>query len=342
MAETPPDHAAVWVQQLIAELHSRRHAVEPILRGAGLERATVDADGARIPITAHAAVFELAAQSVDDDCLGLRFGATRDTRDAGLIGYLGIASQTLGDALRNLSRYSRVFSDALEIDTSDLAKLGDLRWAFRIPAGLRTRQMIEFSAANLVQATRQLTGRNIVPVEVTFAHPRNEHLDAFDRFFGCKVQFGGAGNRLRFRQSDLLTHLVNADDRLLAILRSYCDEILGSHAKKSPPLVDQVERLIVQRLTGGEAKADTIAAELGMTRRTLTRKLAELGTSFQSLLDGLRKELAQRYLTDSGISMAEIAFLLGYTETSAFTHAFRRWTGRTPRQARREAQSASR
>ena len=336
MAETSPDHSAVWVRQLIAELHSRKHPVEPILKAAKLDRAKIDADGARIPITAHAAIFELAAQSVDDDCLGLRFGATRDVRDAGLIGYLGIASQTLGDALRNLSRYSHVFSDAIEVDVSNLAKSGDLRWAFRISGILRTRQMIEFSAANLVQATRQLTGRNIVPVELTFAHPRNEHLDSFDRFFGCKVLFGEAENRLRFRSSDLLTHLVNADDRLLALLRSYCDEILGSHTQKSPPLVGEIERLIVQRLTGGEAKADTIAAELGMTRRTLTRRLTELGTSFQSLLEGLRKELAQRYLRDSGINMAEIAFLLGYTETSTFNHAFKRWTGKTPRQMRRE------
>lgn len=337
MPEASPDHSAVWVRQLIAELHRRKHSVEPILKAARLDRATIDADGARIPIAAHAAVFELAAQSIDDDCLGLRFGATRDARDAGLIGYMGIASQTLGDALRNLSRYSRVFSDAIEVDVSNLATAGDLRWTFRISGTLRTRQMIEFSAANLVQATRQLTGRNIVPVELTFAHPRNEHLDSFDRFFGCKVLFGEAEDRLRFRQSDLLTHLVNADDRLLAILRAYCDEILGSHAQKSPPLVEEIERLIVQRLTGGEAKADTIAAELGMTRRTLTRKLAELGTSFQSLLEGLRKELAQRYLRDSGINMAEIAFLLGYTETSTFNHAFKRWTGKTPRQMRREA-----
>ena len=85
MAETSPDHSAVWVRQLIAELHSRKHPVEPILKAAKLDRAKIDADGARIPITAHAAIFELAAQSVDDDCLGLRFGATRDVRDAGLI-----------------------------------------------------------------------------------------------------------------------------------------------------------------------------------------------------------------------------------------------------------------
>jgi AraC-like DNA-binding protein len=329
------------VRQLIADLHRRRHAVEPILRAAGLVQATIDADDARIPIKAHAAVFELAAQAIGDDCLGLRFGATRDVRDAGLIGYLGIASQTLGDAIRNLNRYSRVFSDAVEIDIGNLAKAGDLRWTFRVPTGLPARQMIEFSAANLVHSMRQLTGRNIVPLEMSFAHPRNEHLDSFDRFFGCKVSFGEGEDRMRLRQSDLLTHLVNADDRLLAILRAYCDEILGSHAQKSPPLVEEIERLIVQRLTGGEAKADTIAAELGMTRRTLTRRLAELGTSFQSLLEGLRKELAQRYLRDSGINMAEIAFLLGYTETSTFNHAFKRWTGKTPRQLRREAQKAS-
>jgi AraC-like DNA-binding protein len=116
----------------------------------------------------------------------------------------------------------------------------------------------------------------------------------------------------------------------LLLLRRYCEEVLSRHAAQAPPLVETVERLIAERLTKGEAGLDAAATELGMSSRSLSRKLAELGTSFNAIVASLRKDLAHRYLQENNLSLTEIAFLLGYTEISTFSHAFRRWTGKSP------------
>ena len=193
---------------------------------------------------------------------------------------------------------------------------------------------VEFSAAAFLRAFREMSGRNLTPANLSFAHPRNKNIEEFEQFFGCPVSFGGRENIIEMKLSDLHLQVTTADDRLLSLLRRYCEDVLSRHAAQAPPLVEVVERLIADRLTKGEARHDTAATELGMSSRSLSRKLAELGTSFNGIVGSLRKDLALRYLQESSLSLTEIAFLLGYTEVSTFTHAFKRWTGSTPAASR--------
>ncbi len=332
MPDNERKHDAVWARQLAVELKRRGHPVTSLLSRAGLNERSLNAEGARIPYAKHAAFFEIAAEVSGDSCLGLHFGQTRNTRDAGLIGYVGLSSPTVIDALKNLSRYMRVFTDACEMDIEDLEETGRLGWRYRIPTSQRDRQATEFTAANLVRGLRQMIGLDFAPISISFAHPRNEAIREFERYFGCPVGFAERGNVIEMKLSDLSSRIISADDRLLEVLRSYCEEILSKRSGRAPSLVEKVERVIADRLTTGEAMADNIAIELGMTRRTLARRLAQLGTSYNGLLDGLRKDLALRYLKDCNLSLKEIAFLLGYSEVSAFNHAFKRWTEKTPGQ----------
>ncbi|MHA1530347.1 MAG: AraC family transcriptional regulator [Alphaproteobacteria bacterium] len=311
------------------------HPVKRLLAQAGLDQRSLNADGARIPFDKHAAFFELAAEVTRDNCLGLHFGQTRETRDAGLIGYVGLSSPTLMDAIKNLARYRRVFSDAVEIEIGELEERGRLRWWFHGAAAQRPRQCLEFSAANFLRAFREMSGRNLAPAGISFTHPRHKDIEEFERFFGCPVSFGGRENVIEMKLSDLHVQVTTADNRLLLLLRRYCEDVLSKHAASAPPLVETVERLIVERLTKGEAGLDAAATELGMSPRSLSRKLAELGTSFNAIVASLRKDLARRYLQESDLSLTEIAFLLGYTEISTFSHAFKRWTGITPTASRR-------
>jgi AraC-like DNA-binding protein len=307
------------------------------LTQVGLDERSLNADGARISTAKYAAFFELAAEVTGDGCLGLHFGQTRDTRDAGLIGYVGLSSPTLMDAIKNLTRYRRVSSDALEIEIDALEERGRLRWSFHGMGSQRSRQSLEFWATNLLRAFREMSGRNLAPASLSFAHPRTEDIKEFERFFGCSVSFGGQENIFEMKLSDLHLQLVAADHRLLAVLRRNCEDLLTRHFAPPPPLVERVERLIADRLAHGEARLDTVATDLGMSSRTLSRKLAELGTSFNGIVGSLRKGLALRYLQESNLSLTEIAFLLGYTEISTFSHAFKRWTGSTPMASRRRA-----
>ena len=198
----------------------------------------------------------------------------------------------------------------------------------------RSRQFMEFGTTNLIRSLREMTKRRLTPVRVTFAHPRNARIKEFERFFGCPVEFGRRANLIELSPTDLRVPIIEADKRLLDVLRSYCVEVLAKHRERPPSLIERVERVVVDRLSNGEARIDIVAKELGMSSRTLSRALAKLGTSFNTVVAMLRKELAQKYLKQSDLSLKEIAFLLGYTDSSSFNHAFKRWTGNTPKQAR--------
>ena len=335
MALIPPKHDAVWVRELVAELRERGHPVERLLAEVGLSESRINVDGARVSFAKHAAIFELAAETTGDDHLGLHFAETRETRNAGLIAYVGISSSNLFDTITNLSRYSRVFSDAVEIQTDELEMRGRLGWDFGGVALQRARQSSEFAAANLIRAFREVTGTELVPSRTNFAHARAKGIGEFERFFGCPVMFGRRENTIEMKLSDLHRPLVTADDRLLALLRQLCHDVLSKRSEQTPLLIGRVEQAIADRLANGEAKLDVIASEVGMSSRSLSRRLAELGTSLKSLTDDLRKKLAYRYLHETGASCTEIAFVLGYSDVSSFNHAFKRWTGQTPTAARK-------
>jgi AraC-like DNA-binding protein len=324
----------IWAKQLAEKLKVEGHPTKSILAEAGIDPRTLNTNGAMLPFEKIAKFFEGASEVSGDDCLGFRFAQSRDARDAGLLGYIGLSSPTVLAALRNLERYSRVFSDAIEFRSVDLEETGILSWRFRASATVYQRQFTEFSLTNVLQTFRSLTGRPLIPLQVAFSHPRNAHLKDFDSYFGCNVEFAAPRNQIQFKLADLHLQLRTADDRLLEILQENCREVLSRREAAPPSLVERVERLIVDRLTSGEARLENIALELGMSNRTLSRRLADLDTSFNEIVDDLRRELALAYLRDSKFSLTEIAFLLGYAEAAGFTTAFKRWTGMTPGQAR--------
>jgi AraC-like DNA-binding protein len=119
------------------------------------------------------------------------------------------------------------------------------------------------------------------------------------------------------------------------LLRQYCRDILSTQPEPQPLLVERVERVIADQLANGQAKLDVVAAEVGMSSRSLSRRLSEMGTSFNDLIEGLRKQIAHRYLHETDMSCTQIAFVLGYSDVSSFNHAFKRWSGETPTAARK-------
>jgi AraC-like DNA-binding protein len=327
----------VWVRQLAAELRSLGYPVEDLLAQAGLTDSDLGTDSARIPFAKHAAFFELAAEVTGDDCFGLHFAQTREIPDAGIVGYVGLSSPTLSDAYKNISRYVRVASDATVLSTDMLDADGALRWWVTELPSPKPRQCLEFTGAQIVRGMRDLTGRSLVPVSVSFAHPRTEHIEEFENCFRCPVRFGREENVVQIKLSDLQIPLAASDDRLLTVLRGLCEDALSRRGHRPLSLVEKVEHTIADRLAKGEAKLDIAASELGMSPRSLSRRLAESGTSFNRIVEDLRQKLATRYLGESGLRLAEISFLLGYTDVSSFNHAFKRWTGKTPSAFRREA-----
>ena len=162
-------------------------------------------------------------------------------------------------------------------------------------------------------------------------HHRSHLPSEFGPLFGAHVAFACNADQVLYSCSIAQTPLLNADTYLNELLVKYCEEAIATRRKSSTTWQLKVENAIAPLLPHGQATIEKVAKELGVSRRTLTRRLASEGLTFRKLLNSLRIDLAKRYLQEKNLPISEIAWLLGYRETSAFNHAFKRWTGSTPK-----------
>jgi AraC-like DNA-binding protein len=195
------------------------------------------------------------------------------------------------------------------------------------------RHQIEFFMVAMVRLVRHLSGSNLFPERVSVAHHRDRFHAPFKKFFGCEVAFGSGTDEIAFSSTIRPAPLASADSYLNALLIAQCEQARANRLLPAALRIS-VENEIVPLLPHGKAQAPTIARKLGMSQRTLARRLASEGSSFTAVLDELRRDLTKHYLSEAGVPITTIAWLLGYQEVSAFTHAFKRWTGKTPKQAR--------
>jgi AraC-like DNA-binding protein len=195
------------------------------------------------------------------------------------------------------------------------------------------QHQIEAWVISLVRICRQLTNRHLRPSYVGFIHPRKGGCPEMDAFMGCEVIFGANADEIAFIRTAQEMAVLGADPHLNRLLVRYCEEA-RSHRFVIRTFRIDVENAIAPLLPHGKARAPEIARRLGVSTRTLARRLAAEGLTFSTVLDRLRADLARRYLQDKDLPISKIAWLLGYAESSAFTHAYKRWTGRTPREVR--------
>ncbi len=322
---------ARWACRMVERLKQERAPVDSLLKKAGLTRRQVSDPDARIPYQKHAALLSLAAEATGDDCFGLRLTRSINPKQAGVLGYVLLNSASLGDALANLVRYFHVMSDALEFDL----EVGETEVVLvnRItdPLVVDQRQVVECELSLLYRFCQLITGRDLRLIRVDFQHAEPEEARAVRQIFGAPVHYQQRRNAMVMDAGLLDYPIEAADSELLKILKRHCQLILGARPK-SDGLVFEVQQLITNLLPSGQPKIDAVAQELGMSTRTLTRRLAEAGVTYKGLLDEVRRKLALQYLKDKRISFKQVAYLLGYSEVSAFYHAFRRWVGSSPLQ----------
>ena len=198
------------------------------------------------------------------------------------------------------------------------------------------RQNAEFGLAAILKGLREHVGRNIRPIGVSFAHPRNSNLPEFERFFGCPVEYGAASDQWSFSNETLAVPLITGDPYLLETLQPFCDQAARERNTAVGTLRSSVENELQKLLPHGKANRQTVARALGMSERTLSRRLADEGTTYEELVDQLRRSLAFQYIKAPSISVSQIAWLLGYEGSTSFNHAFVRWTGSSPSVVRKE------
>jgi AraC-like DNA-binding protein len=272
------------------------------------------------------------ADALQDDLLGFHLARDMDLREGGLLYYVLNSSDLLGDALRRAERYCTIINEGVVLRMRKGQELA-LAIEYLGVERLSDRHQIEAWVTALVRVCRQLTNRHLLPSCVSFVHRREGGHHEMDAFMGCNVVFGADVDKVVFLGTAQQMPVLGADQYLNSLLVKHCEEA-RSHRAASSTFRIGVENAIAPLLPHGNASAPEIASRLGVGPRTLARRLAAEGLTFSTVLDRLRANLARRYLQDEAIPISRIAWLLGYAEVSAFNHAYKRWTGSTPRDAR--------
>lgn len=305
----------------------------PILKRAGLTPQQITNLNSRIDVASQVRFLNLVADALDDECLGIRLAQSIELRELGLLYYVQASSATLGDALARAARYSSIQNEGVRLTFRRDAK-PTMSFEYVGVRRISDRHHTELLAAFLVRLCRQLTGRKLIPSHVSFIHRRKPIPADIKSFFGCDIAFGAEVDEIAYSRPVNNIALVGTDPYLNALLLRYCDEAIANRRKKSSPWQIRVENAIAPLLPHGQAHLGQTCQKLGISQRTLVRRLASERQTFSSILERLRYDLAKRYLREPGLPVSEIAWLLGYRSIAAFSHAFKRWTGMTPSEAR--------
>ena len=306
--------------------YARRNGLagQALLRAASLTEQDIADPDTRIPVVAmHRLWRELLAQD-SDPLIGLKIGSAVTIRRIGLVGYMMRYSETLLDAFLHLSRYSRLISDASQFEL--VKKRDSISLVVRTrPYMIALKQPIVAAFSTLVTIGRRIVREDLVPLSVHLPIPAPEDLNPYRDLFGDSMYFKCPVGELRFSHEQMRLPSQAADSDLSHYLDELAEQKLRSLGERDTEFIDLVRRGIWTNLQNGRPSLFRTAARIGMSPRTLQRRLAEHGTTFSSVLDDLRQDLSDELRKDRGFAVSDVAFLLGYSEPSAYARAVRRW-----------------
>jgi len=319
---------------LLLELQALGVDVDSLLSGVGLSREKLDDPDTRMPFESLIALGAAAVQVTGDPAFGLHLAEHYRPNAFGVLDYLAHSCRTLGEAIRHLCRYNRLLQDAAE---TLLEQRGDQVLLWQRPLGgiVLPPGMNENAMANLVVIGRELLGRDLSPIEVTFTHEEPPYSAEHARIFRAPIRFRAERDGIVLPAAVLAAPLPRADAGLAAILERHAQKLL-EQTPRVALFSHRVRELVAAELKDGAPKATDAAETLRMSERTLRRRLKDEGTSWEEVVDGLRRGLSERYLGEPELGIQDVALMLGYSEVGAFRRAFRRWHGKSPAAFRKE------
>lgn len=334
VAQLPEDHPSrvpdYWIRAMLAD-----PAVTPAARATALEAAGLPLD---IPSDRPLAVtqrHEVIVINALTDALGdthfpARAGVALPTKQGSVLTYILFSAARLGDMLELLARYLPITRTKSKVALVTEGDMTALKMWHLDPDVRREPAYHEFSMGAVLHLLRAAVGQATLDESVCFSNDINVPPGDLARIYDCPVETGADATSLILPTAALELPLPSSDDHLLAHLTSYGDILLKRRRQDSPSVSDRIESAVIERLPHGAPTLTQIARDLGLSTRTLSRRLMSEGKTYRDLLEGLRFELAKRYLDDPQLPLAEIAFLLGFSDQSSFGTAFRRWCGSTP------------
>jgi AraC-like DNA-binding protein len=287
--------------------------------------------GQRIPSSTYIEILKSTAALIDDPTVGLESSKYLHPSHLGALGHVWLASATLKTAIERGQRFSRMYDEEVKILVTE--KPGVLKVAYEVDAsGPIVDLIMDSNLACLLKLCRLNFGETLRPAFVHMRRSPPSDTRPWDELFGVNVQFARNENSLAIKSQDATKQLIGSNPMLVALHEDVIKRQIAELNRSD--ILNRTLAAIMDQLPSGGVSEISVAKALNMTKRTLHRKLGDMGLSFRSLLANLRKDLVSRYINEPAYSVTEISFLLGYTDTSAFSRAFRRWYGISPTQAR--------
>lgn len=328
---------------LIAHVAADRGADPAALcREAGFDPECARDPDARIDVEVENALWDAAARRTGDAHFGLHAAAALRAGAFDVLDYVVRTAPTLRAALERVSRYNRLVHSAAVFHVTDAADRVRVEHAFAVAGHAPGRHASEFTLASILTIGGQICGAPLVALAVELpAHPPDGDRDVYARVFGVVPRFGTPAGAIELARDIVDRACPAADPNLSEIILRQADALLAARPDPTESFANRVRRFVSTELGAGATTLAAIARGLRMSERTLQRRLADEGVTFDTLVEELRRDLASRYLTDPRLAIGEVAYLLGYSEPSAFHRAFKRWTGTTPAEARARAAAAT-
>lgn len=311
----------------------RSHGVDPdpLMRKLHIDPKRVSDPNARFRYTQIDDLWALAVAQVDDPAFGLKAAEFWHPSQLGALGYAWLASSSLRTAIKRMVRYMRILTEGahLELDETADELCVSLRYE-EISRQQATRT--DSFMAMLVAMCRANAGDEFHPTSVSLTHSAPEDTGAFFALFRCPVEFSAGVNGFNISLGWADRVLPSSNPQLAKLNDQVMIRYLASLDDDS--IIERIKTEIIQQLPSGGVADETVAQALYMNARTMQRKLHKEGTTFKTILNGVRMELADTYLVDNNLGLSEISFLLGFSELSSFSRAFKRWTGESPKDYR--------
>ena len=325
-------HLATATNILWKLIEANGHDPEALYRDAGIDPDLLNKPGARVPYTSVNKIWAKAYDIIEDPCFGVKAHKYWHPSYIHALGYAWLASHTLREALNRFVRYLRIVSEKvflrLEEDPGGLTMI----FSFEL-LGMRVPAQIDMGMAMGIHMCRLNYGEDLRPIAVNFVHAEPPCAEEYFALFKAPVRFSAGRDSMTFSFADVDKYLIGANPQLARLNDQVMIEYLGKLDKDN--IVDRVTAVIIDMLPSGGVADEKVAEQLNMSARSLQRRLKEVGTTFRTLLEAVRKDLASTYVRDPDIELVEVAFLLGFSDQSAFSRAFKRWTGNSPSETRK-------
>lgn len=330
-----PYFTSQLVPLFLARIQASGRDAEQLARAHRLPPDAQASPEVRLPLQTFRELSEAAADLVGDAHLGLHVALDLPKGRYGLLEFIARTAPTIGDAFAQFIRFSTLLNHLIEMN---LERRGDDAWFIhRIPGhpDCVGRHGNEFLVAYVLRVTGELSGRPLEPRRICFANAAPEDRRPLEEALGTsRLVFAAGENRIDFPAAVLDLPVQGHDPSLHTFLRAQGEQVRQARPGRES-FLDGLRAEIAQAIGRGAVGIEHVSRRLGMSARTLQRRLGEHGTAYQTLLDEERQRQARELLENHLVSISEIAFRLGYADVGAFIRAYRRWTGRTPHRARR-------